>query len=169
MLSVSTRNCRPDRIDFVFAAVVVLLAVGRRVGVRPTETTVLSQGEQMRAELRRGIEEGWAAEKILFASNRAVAPDTDHFQIWMTNPDGSGPQQMTFGDVNDQHSELSPDGTKVAFVRVVKPMAGGKQNCTSIWIRDILAGVDKSHWIPTRAIVPHLTPPNGTVHPTPTR
>lgn len=51
--------------------------------------------------------------KIAFASNR----DGD-YEIYLMNPDGSGQTPLTSNTINDQAPAWSPDGTKIAFIRV---------------------------------------------------
>jgi hypothetical protein len=70
------------------------------------------------ALLTYGIGLSWATEVIFFASNRAGLPSTSNFHIWRINPDGSGLTQVTAGDVQDAHPELSPGGGKLVFMRM---------------------------------------------------
>ena len=80
-------------------------------------------------------------EKIFFASNRAAKPGTLQAHIWMMNPDGTQIEQVTFGDVDDQQPDVSPDGTKLAFNRKVAPR-NPNEGQTHIWVRDLPSGVE---------------------------
>jgi Tol biopolymer transport system component len=95
------------------------------------------------ARLRRGVAEGWAAEKILFVSDRGVAPGEPQRHVWMMNPDGTAQEQVTFGDVNDSSPAVSPDGTLVAFSRAVSPR-DVNHSCLSVWVKDLITGVETS-------------------------
>ena len=85
-----------------------------------------------------GIVESQGVEKIFFYSNRAVYPSTSNYHIWMMNPDGTGLEQVTFGNVYDVRPELSPDGTKIVFYRYIPP----DWDCPSIWVRNLITGVE---------------------------
>lgn len=84
-----------------------------------------------------GLGRAWAVEKIFFSSYRAN-PDVDSCHIWMMNPDGTGLEQLTFGNVIDARPELSPDGTKLVFARSIPP----NRDCSSIWVRDLITGIE---------------------------
>ena len=46
---------------------------------------------------------------------------SDHKQIHVIDPDGSGHAQLTFGDKRSRSPAWSPDGSKIAFLRGNKP------------------------------------------------
>lgn len=84
-------------------------------------------------------------EKIFFTSNRAAASGTLQEHIFMMNADGSESEQMTFGDVSDQHVSVSPDGTKIAFTRRISPRSHNPNDdgsYSSIWVRDLASGIE---------------------------
>ncbi len=85
---------------------------------------------------------GRYVEKILFTSNRGAKPGIPQTHIWMMNPDGTGLEQVTFGDVYDAHPELSRDGTKLVFSRIKSPTDTGGQEVKSIWVRDMITGAE---------------------------
>lgn len=46
---------------------------------------------------------------------------SDRKQIHVINPDGSGHEQLTFGEKLSRSPAWSPDGSKIAFIRGNKP------------------------------------------------
>ena len=58
-----------------------------------------------------GVGEG--ASKIAFTSERDGNPE-----IYIMNADGSEQTRLTENDVHDSYPSLSPDGSKIAFVRL---------------------------------------------------
>lgn len=81
---------------------------------------------------------GSAAEKIFFASDLAELPNTKQNHIWMMNPDGTGLEQVTTGNVYDAAPQVSADGRKLAFHRFVSI----NPDCARIWVRDLLTGIE---------------------------
>ena len=81
-----------------------------------------------------GVSESWGVEKIFFSSSRAN-PGLNRFHIWMMNPDGTGLEQLTFGNVIDSRVELSPDGTKLVVQRSIPPNTGA----TDVWVLDLIS------------------------------
>ncbi|MEW6127587.1 MAG: hypothetical protein AB1757_11175 [Acidobacteriota bacterium] len=102
-------------------------------------TNAFNQAPQQRPA-PNGMKGRWV-EKIFFASNRAKEQGTIQRHIWMINPDGSQPEQVTFGDVADESVKVSPDGTRIAFTRRERPRAIDEGNASSsIFIKDLLTG-----------------------------
>jgi Tol biopolymer transport system component/DNA-directed RNA polymerase specialized sigma24 family protein len=81
-------------------------------------------------------------EKIFFSSNRGAARGTAQMHIWMMNPDGTGLEQVTFGDVLDEHPELSPDGKRLGFSRIKSPTEPEGDEVKSIWVMDMIIGTE---------------------------
>ncbi len=73
-------------------------------------------------------------ERILWSSDRA-ASQAGESHIWMMLPDGSGAQQVTFGQVADTQPALSPDGRRLAFTRTT---AG----CPTVMLKDLETGTE---------------------------
>lgn len=96
----------------------------------------------------------FASEKIFFSSNRAVAPSGANLHIWMINPDGTGLEQVTSGNVLDASPQLSPDGRKLVFTRFysINP------DCASIWVRELATGVETQITFGDNAFNPAWSP-----------
>jgi uncharacterized repeat protein (TIGR01451 family) len=59
-------------------------------------------------------ESGSSTDGAIYFSRPAGATDA---HIWRLHPDGSNPQQITFGAVNDVYPAVSADGSKLSFWR----------------------------------------------------
>jgi len=81
--------------------------------------------------------EAAAVEKIFLNSQRDRTPGTREQHIWMVNPDGSDLEQLTFGNTIELVPALSPDGTKLVFIKA------GDFNCenvNAVWVMDLPTG-----------------------------
>ncbi len=103
-------------------------------------------------------------EKIFFQSNRAAEQGTEQMHIWMMNADGSREEQVTFGDFEDTAVAVSPDGTKIAFIRRMSPRSPG-DSYGSVWVRDLVSGIDipltveiDYPWGPYQSVQPAWSP-----------
>lgn len=99
-------------------------------------------------------------EKIFFFSNRAAASGAYQLHIWMMNADGTGMEQVTFGDIADSHIAVSPDGTKIAFTRRMSPISEGYPY-GSLWVKDLVSGIE----IPITVEIDHPWGEYQSVHP----
>lgn len=104
----------------------------------------------------RATDPHWEAGKIVFPAKADEGKGAD--SLWVMNPDGSAPRQLTrpprskggsglFGDFDPK---LSPDGTKVAFMRI----DGGE--AWKVMVLDLASGTEKLltppgplEWLPT--------------------
>ncbi len=85
---------------------------------------------------------GEYVEKIFFVSERAAEPGTNQQHIWMMNLDGSQMEQVTFGDVQDDSPDISPDGTKLVYSRNASPQQFDADNHPGILVKDLSSGVE---------------------------
>ncbi|MCC7042294.1 MAG: PD40 domain-containing protein [Acidobacteria bacterium] len=90
---------------------------------RPTalELFVMDRdGSNVRQVTNTGVGANWApfftpdGTKIIYGSN-AKNPRGNNFDLFMTNVDGTGVEQITFFDGFDGFPMFSPDGTKLVF------------------------------------------------------
>ncbi|MGH6690093.1 MAG: beta-propeller fold lactonase family protein, partial [Gammaproteobacteria bacterium] len=100
----------------------------------------------------------WAGtEKVFFTSDRQPAVGSQ-FHVWMMNTDGSLPQRLTSGDVEDSLPRLSPDGSKLVFQRYDRAV---DPNCSNIWILDLRTGSETQVTTPPFHSFSPTWSPNG--------
>jgi serine/threonine protein kinase len=68
--------------------------------------------------------------QIAFVSDRE---DGHTLQIWLMNPDGSSPRQLTFGPGDKTQPRWSPDGTRLLYVAQGGRNASGASLGTDVW------------------------------------
>jgi len=68
--------------------------------------------------------------QIAFVTDRE---DGHTFQVWLMNPDGSNPRQLTFGPGDKTQPRWSPDGTRLLYVAPAGSDASGNALGLDIW------------------------------------
>lgn len=93
----------------------------------PTEepTPVASATAEIVGELRGG------GGRLAFVSDR---DDGRTLQIWVVNPDGASPRQLTFGPGSKREPRWSPDGTRLLYVAPGGTDDFGNDLGLDIWI-----------------------------------
>jgi Tol biopolymer transport system component/predicted Ser/Thr protein kinase len=69
--------------------------------------------------------------QIAFVTDRE---DGHTLQVWLMNPDGSSPRQLTFGPGDKTQPRWSPDGTRLLYVAPGGGDASGGTLGTDIWV-----------------------------------
>ena len=108
---------------------------------RPTALEVFvmdADGSNLRQVTNTGAGANWApffapdGERIIYASN-AANPRGNNFDLFLVNVDGSGVEQVTFGETFDGFPMFSPDGTKLVFA---SNRAAAAEGDTNVFIAD---------------------------------
>jgi hypothetical protein len=113
--------------------------------VAPTTTTTALEvfvmdrdGSNLRQVTRSGTGANWApfftpdGQRIIYASN-AANPRGNNFDIFLVNVDGTGLEQVTFGETFDGFPMFSPDGTTLAFA---SNRNAAREGDTNVFIAD---------------------------------
>nr|WP_295786433.1 hypothetical protein [Rhodoferax sp.] len=123
----------------------------RQIDLATREVTKLPTPAGLRA-----TDPHWDAGKIVFPAKADEGKGAD--SLWVMNPDGSAPRQITWpprskggpGLFGDFDPKMSPDGTKVAFMRI----DGGE--AWKVMVLDLASGTEKLltppgplEWLPT--------------------
>lgn len=100
----------------------------------------------LQGQLFRVPEGGGAAERLTTVEAEAAQPDVGpdgriayqgyadgRFHIWITEPDGSDPTQLTDGGFDDREPRWSPDGSTIAF-------SSDRGGSYDIWTVDVATG-----------------------------
>lgn len=86
-----------------------------------------ASNEETRLTTAKGLDDGPEytrdGQYIYFNSER-----TGHMQIWRMKADGSGQEQVTFGEDNDWFPHISPDGQWMVFLTYDKSVSGHPEN-----------------------------------------
>jgi Tol biopolymer transport system component len=117
------------------------LAMLRKGLWRPTDLEVFvmnRDGSNMRQVTNSGAGANWApfftpdGSQIIYASN-AKNPRGNNFDLFLINVDGTGLEQITFGDTFDGFPMFSPDGTKLVFA---SNRNAAREGDTNVFIAD---------------------------------
>ena len=103
---------------------------------RPTSLEVFvmdADGSNLQQVTNTGAGANWApffspdGERIIYASN-AANPRGNNFDLFLVNVDGTGREQVTFGETFDGFPMFSPDGTRLVFASNRNAAAEGDTN-----------------------------------------
>jgi Tol biopolymer transport system component len=78
-------------------------------------------------------------DKIVVFSDRhdpTLPPQTNNFEIYLLNLDGSGEQRLTHNNVGDGFGTLSPDGKKLVFDSTRNLVEGEPGNTSDLFVMD---------------------------------
>jgi Tol biopolymer transport system component len=78
-------------------------------------------------------------DKIVVTSDRhapTLPPQTNNFEIYLLNLDGSGEQRLTHNNVGDGFGTLSPDGKKLVFDSTRNLVEGEPGNTSDLFVMD---------------------------------
>jgi Tol biopolymer transport system component len=67
----------------------------------------------------------WSNKKDKIVFNRRAGGASGNWDIYMINPDGTEEKTVIMGDSDDLYPSFSPNGNKIAFVRIHRSMPGG--------------------------------------------
>ena len=93
-----------------------LVYCAEREGVYDVWSIGVGGGKETRLTTTPGLDDGPEFSPdgafVYFNSTR-----TDRMKIWRMKPDGTNQEQMSFGDDNDWFAHISPDNSKMVYVR----------------------------------------------------
>jgi len=135
-----------------------LVYCAERGGSYDVYAIAASGGPETRLTDTPGLDDGPEyspdGEFIYFNSTR-----TGRMKIWRMRPDGSGQEQVSFGDDNDWFAHLSPDGTRMVYVTYPPSVQAAKHppnERVSIREQDVASGAVR--------VVAHLYGGQGTLN-----
>ena len=108
---------------------------------RPTALEVFvmdRDGSNLKQITNTGVGANWApfftpdGRQIIYASN-AKNPRGNNFDLFLVNVDGTGLEQVTFGETFDGFPMFSPDGRKIVFA---SNRNSAREGDTNVFIAD---------------------------------